>query len=127
MEASRRLAKRKNTALAGTGNGYGPAVDVGNLFGVNGSGHVRQWDDSPWTQPWPEPLGKDIRCFVGYFVATLLTSRKKYSHIRPRRLNLSYHHYLAQQHSTVCHFSSLVPMTVEAPTLRLTAKHLRLI
>lgn len=57
LEASKRLAKRKNTALAVGGGSFDPAANVAHLFGANGTGHVRQWDDSPWSSRWPEPLG----------------------------------------------------------------------
>ncbi|GAM34153.1 hypothetical protein TCE0_015r01544 [Talaromyces pinophilus] len=56
LEASKRLAKRKNTALAVGGGSFDPAANVAHLFGANGTGHVRQWDDSPWSSRWPEPL-----------------------------------------------------------------------
>ncbi|KAL1970094.1 hypothetical protein VTN77DRAFT_6499 [Rasamsonia byssochlamydoides] len=57
LEARKRLAKRKNTALAGVGASGPPAADVGGLFGMNGSGHMQRKDnDSPWTRSWPEPL-----------------------------------------------------------------------
>ncbi|EED23442.1 conserved hypothetical protein [Talaromyces stipitatus ATCC 10500] len=56
LEASKRLAKRRNTALAVGGSSFDPAANVAHLFGANGTGHVRQWDDSPWSSRWPEPL-----------------------------------------------------------------------
>ncbi|KAE8556200.1 hypothetical protein EYB25_000900 [Talaromyces marneffei] len=56
LEASKRLAKRRNTALAVGGTSFDPAANVAHLFGANGTGHVRQWDDSPWSSRWPEPL-----------------------------------------------------------------------
>lgn len=39
LEARRRLAKRRNTALASVGN-YG-LPDMGSLFGRNGTGHMK--------------------------------------------------------------------------------------
>lgn len=45
LEARRRLAKRRNTALAGLGGG--PAEDIACLFGRNGREHMR-WTDQPW-------------------------------------------------------------------------------
>ncbi|OKL55769.1 hypothetical protein UA08_08995 [Talaromyces atroroseus] len=56
LEARNRLAKRRNTALAVTGSSFDPAAHVAHLFGANGKGHLRQWDDSPWSSRWPEPL-----------------------------------------------------------------------
>ncbi|KAH8704880.1 hypothetical protein BGW36DRAFT_421467 [Talaromyces proteolyticus] len=56
LEARKRLAKRRNTALAASGTSIDSPLNVANLFGVNGSGHVRQWDDSAWFPRWPEPL-----------------------------------------------------------------------
>lgn len=43
LEARRRLAKRKNTALAGVG-GPGPLDDIGCLFGRDGRQHLK-WTD----------------------------------------------------------------------------------
>lgn len=64
LEARRRLAKRKNTAMAVVVGGAGPPVDVGSLFGVNGSGHLRGGGNDPLstTRSWPEPLGKRLYC-----------------------------------------------------------------
>lgn len=45
LEARRRLAKRRNTAL--TGIGGGPAEDIASLFGRNGREHMK-WTDHPW-------------------------------------------------------------------------------
>lgn len=39
LEARRRLAKRRNTALASVGNSGLP--DMGSLFGKNGTGHMK--------------------------------------------------------------------------------------
>jgi hypothetical protein len=81
LEANRRLAKRKNTALARTGSAYGPTIDVGNLFGVNGSGHIRQRDDLPWTRSWPEPLGKDRAALFSSLYCSIANIYKNCSHI----------------------------------------------
>ncbi|KAJ6160955.1 hypothetical protein N7470_004351 [Penicillium chermesinum] len=43
LEARRRLAKRRNTALAGVGG----AEDIACLFGRNGREHMK-WTDHPW-------------------------------------------------------------------------------
>ncbi|QKX58816.1 uncharacterized protein TRUGW13939_05943 [Talaromyces rugulosus] len=56
LEARKRLARRRNTALATSGQPLDIPANVANLFGANGSGHVRQWDDSSWSPRWPEPL-----------------------------------------------------------------------
>ncbi|KAF3025221.1 hypothetical protein E8E15_004592 [Penicillium rubens] len=45
LEARRRLAKRRNTALASLGGG--PAEDIACLFGRNGREHMK-WTDHPW-------------------------------------------------------------------------------
>ncbi|KAJ5387855.1 hypothetical protein N7509_010396 [Penicillium cosmopolitanum] len=45
LEARRRLAKRRNTALAGLGGG--PVEDIACLFGRNGREHMK-WTDHPW-------------------------------------------------------------------------------
>lgn len=45
LEARRRLAKRRNTALASIGGG--PAEDIACLFGRNGREHMK-WTDHPW-------------------------------------------------------------------------------
>lgn len=45
LEARRRLAKRRNTALAGIGGG--PVEDIACLFGRNGREHLK-WTDQPW-------------------------------------------------------------------------------
>jgi hypothetical protein len=58
LEARKRLARRRNTALATSGQSLDIPANVANLFGANGSGHVRQWDDSSWSPRWPEPLGE---------------------------------------------------------------------
>ncbi|KAJ5495860.1 hypothetical protein N7539_000976 [Penicillium diatomitis] len=48
LEARRRLAKRRNTALAGFG--AGPAEDIACLFGRNGREHMK-WTDHQWQRP----------------------------------------------------------------------------
>ncbi|KAK5798149.1 hypothetical protein VI817_004440 [Penicillium citrinum] len=45
LEARRRLAKRRNTALAGIG--AGPPEDIACLFGRNGREHL-MWTENPW-------------------------------------------------------------------------------
>ncbi|KAJ5164237.1 uncharacterized protein N7500_006067 [Penicillium coprophilum] len=45
LEARRRLAKRRNTALASIGGS--PAEDIACLFGRNGREHMK-WTDHPW-------------------------------------------------------------------------------
>ncbi|CAG7944268.1 unnamed protein product [Penicillium olsonii] len=45
LEARRRLAKRRNTALASIGGG--PLEDISCLFGRNGREHMK-WTDNPW-------------------------------------------------------------------------------
>ncbi|KAJ5686623.1 hypothetical protein N7536_009242 [Penicillium majusculum] len=45
LEARRRLAKRRNTALASIGGG--PVEDIACLFGRNGREHMK-WTDHPW-------------------------------------------------------------------------------
>lgn len=69
LEARKRLARRRNTALATSGQPFDVPANVANLFGANGSGHVRQWDDSSWSPRWPEPLGElllDYGVWPGY-------------------------------------------------------------
>ncbi|OOQ85235.1 hypothetical protein PEBR_26857 [Penicillium brasilianum] len=62
LEARRRLAKRRNTALAGFG--AGSAEDIACLFGRNGREHMK-WTDHPWHRA---PLeSQDLR---SYSVAT---------------------------------------------------------
>jgi hypothetical protein len=64
LEARNRLTKRRNTALAAAGSSFDPAANVAHLFGANGKGHLRQWDDSPWSSRWPEPLGKQLISYL---------------------------------------------------------------
>ena len=45
LEARRRLAKRRNTALAGIG--AGSPEDIACLFGRNGREHLK-WTENPW-------------------------------------------------------------------------------
>lgn len=45
LEARRRLAKRRNTALASIGGG--PLEDISCLFGRNGREHMK-WSDHSW-------------------------------------------------------------------------------
>ncbi|KAJ5287386.1 hypothetical protein N7478_003072 [Penicillium angulare] len=53
LEARRRLARRRNTALAGIG---GPPVeDIACLFGRNGREHMK-WTDHPWQRPHSQAL-----------------------------------------------------------------------
>lgn len=68
LEANRRLAKRRSTALASAG-GSGPSLNFANLFGLNGSEHMR-WNDSQPVLSKPESLGKE-----GVSVGSLSTWR----------------------------------------------------
>ncbi|KAF3388310.1 hypothetical protein F1880_003771 [Penicillium rolfsii] len=54
LEARRRLAKRRNTVLAGFG--AGSAEDIACLFGRNGREHLK-WTDQPWQRAQPETHG----------------------------------------------------------------------
>lgn len=58
LEARRRLAKRRNTALAGIGGS--PAEDIASLFGRNGREHMK-WTDHPWQRAQPETRGMPCR------------------------------------------------------------------
>lgn len=53
LEARRRLAKRRNTALAGIGG----AEDIACLFGRNGREHMK-WTDHPWQRAQVETQGE---------------------------------------------------------------------
>lgn len=55
LEARRRLAKRRNTALAGIGGN--PAEDISCLFGRYGREHMK-WTDHPWQRAQFETQGK---------------------------------------------------------------------
>lgn len=57
LEARRRLAKRRSTALASAG-ASSPHPGFISLFGKDGSEHM-QWNDSPSVLSDPEPLGKE--------------------------------------------------------------------
>jgi len=54
LEARRRLARRRNTALAGFG--LSPAEDIACLFGRNGREHMK-WTDHPWQRPHADTQG----------------------------------------------------------------------
>ena len=57
LEARRRLAKRRNTALASIGGG--PVEDIACLFGRNGREHMK-WTDHPWQRAHLETQGMRI-------------------------------------------------------------------
>lgn len=54
LEARRRLARRRNTALAGSG--ANSAEDIACLFGRNGREHMK-WTDHPWQRAHTEAQG----------------------------------------------------------------------
>jgi hypothetical protein len=59
LEARRRLAKRRNTALAGIA-GSGPLEDIACLFGRNGREHMK-WTDRQEGNVRREAQGKTLR------------------------------------------------------------------
>ncbi|KAJ5525466.1 hypothetical protein N7494_012116 [Penicillium frequentans] len=82
LEARRRLARRRNTALAGFG--LSPAEDIACLFGRNGREHMK-WTDHPWQRS-----HADTQDLSSYAYATAETSLPFYDHnpepITPRIL-----------------------------------------
>ncbi|KAJ6095821.1 hypothetical protein N7486_006567 [Penicillium sp. IBT 16267x] len=80
LEARRRLARRRNTALAGFG--VSPAEDIACLFGRNGREHMK-WTDHPWQRS-----HVDTQDLSSYAFATAETSLPFYDHnpepIHPR-------------------------------------------
>ncbi|KAJ5785180.1 uncharacterized protein N7503_010392 [Penicillium pulvis] len=82
LEARRRLARRRNTALAGFG--LSPAEDIACLFGRNGREHMK-WTDHPWQRS-----HADTQDLSSYAYATAETSLPFYDHnpepINPRIL-----------------------------------------
>jgi hypothetical protein len=61
LEARRRLAKRRNTALAGFGGN--PAEDISCLFGRYGREHMK-WTDHPWQRAQFETQGMFLQLVV---------------------------------------------------------------
>ncbi|KAJ6028468.1 hypothetical protein N7540_004044 [Penicillium herquei] len=72
LEARRRLARRRNTALAGFGGA--PADDIACLFGRNGREHMK-WTDHPWQR-----THIDTQDMSSYAFATTDTSLPFYDH-----------------------------------------------
>ncbi|KAJ5759374.1 hypothetical protein N7520_006530 [Penicillium odoratum] len=72
LEARRRLARRRNTALAGFG--VSPAEDIACLFGRNGREHMK-WTDHPWQRS-----HVDTQDLSSYAFATAETALLFYDH-----------------------------------------------
>lgn len=73
LEARRRLAKRRNTALAGISG----AEDIACLFGRNGREHMK-WTDHPWQRSHVEIPGMRGQCInFERCVRTNFVSRSK--------------------------------------------------
>ncbi|KAJ5093839.1 hypothetical protein N7456_009700 [Penicillium angulare] len=72
LEARRRLARRRNTALAGIGGA--PVEDIACLFGRNGREHMK-WTDHPWQRP-----QSDSQNLSSYALATDDASLPFYDH-----------------------------------------------
>ncbi|KAJ5650572.1 uncharacterized protein N7484_004295 [Penicillium longicatenatum] len=78
LEARRRLARRRNTALAGFGASQ--AEDIACLFGRNGREHMK-WTDHSWQRP-----RVNMQDLSSYAFATVETSLPFYDH-NPEPIN----------------------------------------